>query len=599
MPPDTPSPARRFRLAGSCVAALALGLVALWLAFGRGPADTALAGGDLTPPAKVPTPTPFSTWPAKKPDLAIVFSGQTYGYLSPCGCSRPQLGGLERRANLFKELRSKGWPVVGLDLGDVSPPHSKGVKAQNLLKYKSTMEALREMGYLAVGLGEYDFATQLWDLLSAYTLNANGSPPAILAANLLGVSRNDAGKVIETYPLSVAFPAVVGERPMVDASEISAPPGRPALGVVSAVGPPAADRAGKFDRTLDFARDAKGEVTSAPAIAAELKKMDENPANPRLRVLLYVGPLEDAKLAAAAFPQFQLILCQSDDPEPPTFPAVVNGGKTTIVQVGHKGRSVGVAGAFANPAGGFDIHYQLVELTEDYLTPPGEEAAKANKVLGILEDYTREVKRQDLLKQYAGKQILHSAQIRNPEANLKFVGSESCAKCHQAEFAKWESVPHSHAYDALVTKAKRPSNRQFDGECLVCHTVGMEYQTGFKNAEATPQLKNVGCENCHGPGSAHNADPKNRKFYDALSPWKQKPDDHLPDAATLERFAKMTPGELEVAKSKLPGNQREVMDAVDQTCLKCHDTENDPKFNLLTYWPKVNHSNLKQKTASK
>ena len=592
MPPDTPSPARRLRLAGSCVAALALAGGALWLAFGRGAADTVQASPT---PAAAPAAKPFSTWPERKPDLAIVLSGQTYGYLSPCGCSRPQLGGLERRANLVKELRGKGWPVVGLDLGDIAAPHDHGVKAQNLLKYKSTMESLREMGYLAVGLGEYDFATQIFDLLMSYTLNAKGKPPVLLAANLLTAQRDNSGKVVKTFGLAESFPPVAGARPMIDACEVSTDPGRPAIGVVSTVGPPAAGKVGKHDSTIEFDQDTKGEVTSAPAIAKALAKMDADPANPKLRVLLYVGTLDDAKLAAEAFPQFQLILCQSDDPEPPSFPAKV--GNTTIAQVGHKGRSVGVAGAFQNGDGGYDIHYQLVPLTEGYVTPAGQE--KGNNVLGILEDYALEVKRQDLLKQYVAKQILHSAQIRNPRANLSYAGSESCLKCHPAEHAKWSSSPHAHAYDSLVHKATRPSNRQFDGECLVCHTVGLEYQTGFQSAEKTPQLKNNGCENCHGPGSAHNADPTNREFFAALSPWKQKPGDKLPDLATMERLSKLTPSELEVAKGKLPGNQRDVLDAVDQSCLKCHNAENDPKFNLLTYWPKVTHSNLQQKTASK
>ena len=597
MPPDeTPSLARRLRLAGSCLAAFALGLAGLWLALGHS-SDEALAGSGEPPASAMPAPKPFSTWPAAKPELVLVLSGQTYGYISPCGCSRPQQGGLERRANLVRQLQAKGWPVVGLDLGDIAPPHNHGVKAQNLLKYKATMESLKGMGYAAVGLGEYDFATQIWDLLTAYALNAKGSPPAVLSANLIGVSRDDSGKVTETFPLAVAFPPVAGDKPVVDAYAVSEALGRPALGVVSAVGPPAALRVEKYDRTLDFARDAKGEVTSAPAIAKALAALDAHPAKPKLRALLYVGPLDDAKLAAEAFPQFQVILCQSDDPEPPTFPAVVNGGKTTIVQVGHKGRSVGVVGAFANAAGGFDIHYQLVPLTEDYVTPPGQDAS--NPALAVLEDYALEVKRKDFLKQFVAKQILHSAQIRHPEANLHYVGSESCLKCHPAEHAKWSSSPHAHAYESLATKATRPSNRQFDGECLVCHTVGLEYQTGFQSAERTPHLKDNGCENCHGPGSAHNADPKNRAFFDALSPWKQKPTDKLPDVAAMERLAKLTPAELSVAKSKLPDNQGDVMDAVDLVCLKCHNTENDPKFNLLTYWPKVTHSNLKQVPVSK
>jgi len=32
---------------------------------------------------------------------------------------------------------------------------------------------------------------------------------------------------------------------------------------------------------------------------------------------------------------------------------------------------------------------------------------------------------------------------------------------------------------------------------------GLEYESGFVNEAQTPLLMGVGCENCHGPGSAH------------------------------------------------------------------------------------------------
>ena len=36
-----------------------------------------------------------------KPAVALVFTGQQYGYLQPCGCSSPQLGGLTRRLDII------------------------------------------------------------------------------------------------------------------------------------------------------------------------------------------------------------------------------------------------------------------------------------------------------------------------------------------------------------------------------------------------------------------------------------------------------------------------------------------------------------------
>src|SRR5437868_6306161 len=64
----------------------------------------------------------FAGWPAGvKPDAVVMLTGQTFGYVQPCGCTRPQKGGIERRANFVKSLKDKGWPGAAGDLGDVYP----------------------------------------------------------------------------------------------------------------------------------------------------------------------------------------------------------------------------------------------------------------------------------------------------------------------------------------------------------------------------------------------------------------------------------------------------------------------------------------------
>jgi len=41
-----------------------------------------------------------------------------------------------------------------------------------------------------------------------------------------------------------------------------------------------------------------------------------------------------------------------------------------------------------------------------------------------------------------------------------------------------------------------------------CHTTGGVTRGGFTDAKTTPELANVQCEECHGPGVAHAAEPK-------------------------------------------------------------------------------------------
>ncbi|MHC4122216.1 MAG: multiheme c-type cytochrome [Planctomycetota bacterium] len=81
---------------------------------------------------------------------------------------------------------------------------------------------------------------------------------------------------------------------------------------------------------------------------------------------------------------------------------------------------------------------------------------------------------------------------------LRYVGSASCQPCHSYEYEKWSGKAHAHAYETLVKVGS-----QYDPECVVCHVVGMDYEEGFVSEEKTDHLKNVGCEQCHGPGSEH------------------------------------------------------------------------------------------------
>ena len=93
---------------------------------------------------------------------------------------------------------------------------------------------------------------------------------------------------------------------------------------------------------------------------------------------------------------------------------------------------------------------------------------------------------------------------------LRYVGSESCesANCHddpykhQYEYVTWLSNAHAQAYATLVEVGS-----QYDPECIVCHVIGYDYESGYISEEKTPHLKNVGCEYCHGPGSKHNENP--------------------------------------------------------------------------------------------
>jgi len=107
----------------------------------------------------------------------------------------------------------------------------------------------------------------------------------------------------------------------------------------------------------------------------------------------------------------------------------------------------------------------------------------------LYKDYQQLVRMANLLENHP----------RFPLANgLEYVGSKSCRPCHSYEYDKWSTKAHASAYKTL-----EDDGSEYDPECVVCHVVGLDYESGFITKDKTPDLKDVGCENCHGPGSRH------------------------------------------------------------------------------------------------
>ena len=102
--------------------------------------------------------------------------------------------------------------------------------------------------------------------------------------------------------------------------------------------------------------------------------------------------------------------------------------------------------------------------------------------------------------------------------NYGYVGVDGCKMCHRSEAkgnqaGKWEETLHSSAWETLASeKAKEYgqelgiSNPQTADECLVCHVTGYE-ATDEQKARTYKVEDGVGCESCHGPGSAYKAIP--------------------------------------------------------------------------------------------
>src|SRR5262249_44443210 len=136
---------------------------------------------------------------------------------------------------------------------------------------------------------------------------------------------------------------------------------------------------------------------------------------------------------------------------------------TMIVAVGHKGRYVGVVGVYGGKPQPqpFEFRYELVALDPEFETPQGKD--QENPIQPIHHRTPEEIRKGNYLAKYPRNAKHPEVQIEFPEAT--YVGSEKCKKCHEPEYEIWEKSPHPHAYETLVAKAKRPTLRQYDGEC--------------------------------------------------------------------------------------------------------------------------------------
>ncbi len=69
------------------------------------------------------------------------------------------------------------------------------------------------------------------------------------------------------------------------------------------------------------------------------------------------------------------------------------------------------------------------------------------------------------------------------------------------QYRKWLTTRHARALETL-----RKKGRDLDPECVECHVVGLRFYSGFRSLAETPDLANVACECCHGPGNLHDRD---------------------------------------------------------------------------------------------
>jgi hypothetical protein len=461
-------------------------------------------------------PPLFQDWP--KPKLALVFTGSQDGYMEPCGCSgkENQKGGLSRRDKFLQSLADKQWPVVALDVGGIVKRFGK----QTELKYQATVDGLKKMSYKAIGFGPGDLRLSAAEV-AAVVAPVGDQPTPFVSANVGLFEFND--QIVPSFQVIES--------------------GGKKIGVTSVIGD-------EYRRAVNDA-DIKFKPADK-ALAEVLPKLQA--AQCDFLVLLANATRAESEALAKKFPQFNVVVSAGGADEPPAEAAVVSGTKTRLIEVGHKGMYAIVLGLYENAN---ELRYQRVPLDVRF--------GESKRMIQIMAAY------QDQLKEL-GLEGLGLKPTKHLSGRT-FVGSNVCGDCHTKAYAIWKDTPHAHALETLVN-LEPP--RQFDPECLSCHVTGWEPQKyfpftgGYLSQIKTPLLAGNGCENCHGPGSAHAA----------AEAGEIKATD-----ADIKRFR----DEMRLSLATAEGRGK----AIDN-CLQCHDIDNSIGFKngdaFDEYWQQVKHS---------
>lgn len=377
-------------------------------------------------------------------ELTILYTGNTFGELKPCGCAKEvDLGGIERRETYFKEMRRAGKNILLLDTGD----DFKEPTQQGKIKARFLMKSMALMGYDAVMPGDRDLV---------YGNRFIGELKEIpwVATNM----RLTQAEFIPKYRIK-----------------------RFANGLKAAV-------VAAVDPGLYYAGENAGILIAPPreAIETTLRLLHQR-ESPDLVVLLTHMAREKALLTFMDIEGVDVIvnghiekITDKIDMTP-----VQRDGKI-FVQPGPRGQHVGELTVFIDPQGRKTFQQRMVKLDSRVKSDP--------EMVKLYSEYNKKI--EDIF-------FASLAAKRERPRKQVYAAETVCKQCHADAHDTWSRSRHGRAYGTLTRVHKA-----FDPECLVCHTTGFNQPGGFISENDTPELKHVQCEACHGPGLEHSQAPQ-------------------------------------------------------------------------------------------
>lgn len=480
-----------------------------------------------------PTPSTAEAEVPKKPSLRLYVLSTVAGALEPCGCTKDQLGGVDHLAAYLASQKSAAPDALVLGAGPMmfmDPSLKSDEATQSTWKAEALAAAAKRLGLTAWAPGANDWAAGKDELAKL----GGASGAAILAANVDGAPGSASTKVVVVNGVKVGIVGVADPRDRL---------GKYPDGVKVAKPPEQAMREGIANVKADGARVLVG-LAALPRGQA-LRVAD---AVPELDVLVVGKPVE-----------------LGDANDAPKAPELV--GSTLVVEAANHLQSVAVVDLFVRDAAGSgpiafadgggvkkadqllslsgrirDLEARINSWEREKNVPASDVAARKADLAKLRDEKAKlegaaappktgsfflyslvEVRNElgsdpaissaltDYYKRVNDHNKVAFADRKPPpveDGKASYIGVDACSACHEAPRKVWDGTMHSHAYATL-----QASYKEYNLDCVSCHVTGYG-KPGGSTVTWNDKLQNVGCEECHGPGSLHAKDPKAKGLID-------------------------------------------------------------------------------------
>lgn len=450
------------------------------------------------------------------PALRLYVMSSVAGALEPCGCVKDMLGGADHAAAYIASQSAAVPNALTVGAGPMLFLNARPDPARDTqAAFKA--DALAD-AYKALKLSAWAPGANDWLLGDASLTNlVSRSGAALLAANLEG-AKVERTKLVEVSGIKVGFVGL-------------------SLPLVNGKSP-------------------NGVTAGDAAAAAKRALADLTAQGAQLQILLAAMPRGDALRLLEAQPGFEVAVLgkpfdEGEANDPPQSPTLI--GKTLVVETPNHLQALGVVDLYVRgqsfdfadgsgleaterkleigrrlreinarlEQGGSvqdlaalqqdkrNLEAELAKLPE--AKPPAQGSYFRFQSVDVTEKLGSDPAVSSHIAAYYQRVNDHNKQAfkdlaPTPPApgQASYVGLEACSKCHESQRKFWDSTSHAAAYATLSSQHK-----EFNLDCVSCHVTGYG-KPGGSTVTHVENLTAVQCEVCHGPGSKHVANTKDK-----------------------------------------------------------------------------------------